>query len=400
MLTDTAPKHPAVDIVIVGAGIAGLWLANILKRRGFAVPVVEKDSIGGGQTLASQGMIHGGQKYALSADAGAQAQLSAAMPARWQACFDGCGELDLTSVAALSEQQVMWPAGGILADAAVFAAAKVVNAATHKLKRDEFPEALTQDKKFKGPVYGLPEKVLDVRSLLTALARPLKGAILKAAVTEVMPDGQVAIEQAGRSQALQAQLVIFTAGAGNEDAFRFLRLDAGKFTQRRPLRQVMVKHLPFALYGHGVVSAPKPRLTVTAARVDDEGYVWYLGGDIAEKGAAMDDAQAIDFAAQELAAVFPAIDWSNRQWATWFGDRAEPANPDGHLPAGPHVHQRGRVLMAWPTKLTFAPALADRVLEYIKTHHIAPHHPLPDLDGWPQAGHGSYPWETATWTTR
>lgn len=397
MLTDNAPKHPAVDIIVVGAGIAGLWVANILKRRGFSVLVIEKDSIGGGQTLASQGMIHGGQKYALSADASAQAQLSASMPARWQACFDGCGELDFTGVASLSEQQVMWPAGGVLADAAVFAAAKVVNTATRKLKRDEFPQALQADKKFKGPVYGLPEKVLDVRSLLHALARPLKGAILKATASEVMPDGQLAIMHDGRAQALQAQLVVFTAGAGNEDAFRLMRLDATKFTQRRPLRQVMVKSLPFDLYGHGVVSAPKPRLTVTAAPDGAGGYIWYLGGDIAEKGAAMSDAQAIDFARTELAAVFPAIDWSNKQWATWFGDRAEPANPDGHLPPGPHVHQRGRVLISWPTKLTFAPALADRVLDYIKTHNVMPHHALPLLDGWPQAGHGSYPWEMATW---
>ena len=53
------------DIVICGGGGSGLWLLNILKKAGFSVLLVEKNSIGGTQTIASQGMIHGGQRYML-----------------------------------------------------------------------------------------------------------------------------------------------------------------------------------------------------------------------------------------------------------------------------------------------------------------------------------------------
>lgn len=395
------PKLPAVDVIIVGAGIAGLWLANVLKRRGFAVAVFDRDSIGGTQTFASQGMIHGGQKYVLTGSLGAQAQPLAAMPARWQACFDGCGDVDLTGVAFASEDQIMWPAGGLVAGAAVLAAAKLVNAATEKLSPADFPDALRDKPKFKGPVYRLPEKVMNIRSLVTALAKPLQGRIFKGALSGLLPDGQVAFTQDGRETALHAQLVVCAAGTGNEEAFRLLRVGK-QATQRRPLKQVMVRPMPSALNGHGIVGSPKPRLTVTSARVDDSvsgtagDYVWYIGGNVAEEAAGMSDDDAIAFAQKELADVFPHIDWRGKEWATWSGDRAEPADPDGHLPAGPYVHQRGRVLVAWPAKLTFAPRLADQVVDIIEKHNIRPARDEVPQD-WPLAAMGAYPWETAQW---
>ena len=51
--------------IIVGGGISGLWLAAELKARNIPCCVIEKNALGQGQTLASQGMIHGGTKYAL-----------------------------------------------------------------------------------------------------------------------------------------------------------------------------------------------------------------------------------------------------------------------------------------------------------------------------------------------
>lgn len=379
------------DMVVLGAGIAGLWVANRLKRAGYNVIVIEHDQIGGGQTMASQGMIHGGQKYTIGGKVSDHAASLADMPARWQSCFDGYGEIDLTSVKFLSDSQVMWPAGSILSDVAVMGAAKLVNAETRKLKKDDFPLPLANKKKFKGPVYELPEKVLDTRSLMQALAAPLKGRILKGELNEVLPDGQVAIS----GMAIQAQLVIFTAGIGNEEAFRLLKL-AKQHTQRRPLRQVMVRPMDNTLYGHGIVGQPKPRVTVTAHPDEAGGYVWYLGGNIAEKSAALDADAAIALARDEMKDIFPDIDWENKEWATWAGDRAEPYDASGQLPPGPHVHQRGRILIAWPTKLTFAPALSDRVIEWLKDKEIEPQgkDAPPDL---PQAGIASYPWETAEW---
>lgn len=380
------------DVLIFGAGIAGLWLANTLKRAGYDVLVVENDKIGNGQTLASQGMIHGGQKYSIDSKASAQQINIAKMPERWDACLGGWGEIDLTATKILSENQIMWPAGSILSDIAVMGAAKLVNAATEKMKPDDFPVPLRDKKKFKGPVYNLPERVLDIRSLLLALTKNLKGRILKGDMQELQPDGQAAVS----GMVIQAQLIICTAGKGNERALELLKVKS-RHTQRRPLRQIMVRPMDDKLYGHGIVGAPKPRMTVTTHPDGQGAYVWYLGGNVAELGCTMEEDEAIAFAKKELMDVFPDIDWNNKQWATWSGDRAEPWQENGHLPPGPFVHQRGRVLLAWATKLTFAPALSDRVFDWLRDKDIKPRGMENKIPPLPTADIGSYPWETATW---
>lgn len=380
------------DMIIFGGGIAGLWLCNTLKRAGYNVILIEKDRLGAGQTLASQGMIHGGQKYVLQGAMTGHAASLAKMPERWESSFEGWGEIDLTSVKFLSETQVMWPAGSVLSAAAVLGAAKLVNASTKKLKKPEYPEVLAEKKKFKGPVFELPEKVIEVRTLIEALAKNVKGRLLQGEASELLPDGQVAVN----GMVFRAQLIIFTAGTGNEEALKMLKI-ADRHTQRRPLRQIMVRALEHPLYGHGIVGKPKPRLTVTSHPLQDGNYVWYLGGAVAEAGAAMDDEAALNFARKELQDVFPDIDWSEKEWATWHGDRAEPFDAKGDLPAGPFIHQRGRILLAWPSKLTFAPALSDHVFNWLKDKDIHPSAKTRPPAELKQAEIATYPWETAEW---
>ncbi|MEZ5480827.1 MAG: FAD-dependent oxidoreductase [Porticoccaceae bacterium] len=62
------PDHPEqtinVDIAIIGGGIAGLWLLNRLVSAGYNAILFEQSALSGSdQTVASQGMIHGGIKY-------------------------------------------------------------------------------------------------------------------------------------------------------------------------------------------------------------------------------------------------------------------------------------------------------------------------------------------------
>jgi hypothetical protein len=286
----------------------------------------------------------------------------------------------------------MWGAGSLLSGAAVFAAARFVNAATVPLKPEEVPAVLTQSGASRGAVYRLPEAVLDVRSLVSALARNLPGRVLRGDVTDLRPDGRVTVS----GSVLRGQRVIFAAGAGNEHARDLLR-ERGARTQRRPLRQIMVRPLPAPLFGHGIVNSPKPRITVTSHRCDG-GYVWYLGGAVAEKSASMDEPAALRFAKSELKAIFPRLDWDGKEWASWYGDRAEPLDASGELPVGPMASEYGNVLLAWPVKLTFAPALADHVHGLLRQGNIRPaaRSGLPPL---PPAEVGTYPWEGAAWQT-
>jgi glycine/D-amino acid oxidase-like deaminating enzyme len=377
------------DIMVFGGGIAGLWLGNTLSRAGYNVIVIESDKLGAGQTLASQGMIHGGQKYLLQGILTPHASAAARMPQRWQASLQGRGDVDLTSVEVLSEIQIMWPAGSLISAAAVLAAANSTTAGCKKLEQHAYPEVLRQQKRSRGPVYALPEKVLDMRSVILALAGKLPGRVLQGKVSSITPEGEVTVS----GQRLCAKLIVFAAGAGNELALEMLGWD-GRLTQRRPLRQVMVRPLPYALFAHGIAASRHPRVTVTSHSIGRDGYVWYLGGAVAETGANMDAASAVRFAADELKQIFPEIDWDQKEWATWHGDRAEPLDGSGHLPAGPVVHQFRQILMVWPTKLTFTPALSDLVLQRLEGVTPAAQAPPPPL---PAAGIGAYPWEVAKW---
>ena len=73
-----------VDVAIVGGGIAGLWLLNRAANAGYSTLLIEKAALGAGQTLASQGMIHGGVKYMLGGITTGASETIAGMPARWQ----------------------------------------------------------------------------------------------------------------------------------------------------------------------------------------------------------------------------------------------------------------------------------------------------------------------------
>ena len=54
----------STDVLIVGGGVAGLWLNARLRRLGYSTLLVDKGVLGGGQSAKSQGIIHGGTKYA------------------------------------------------------------------------------------------------------------------------------------------------------------------------------------------------------------------------------------------------------------------------------------------------------------------------------------------------
>ena len=109
------PSVISTDVLIVGAGVAGLWLNARLRRQGFSTVLVESASLGGGQSLKSQGIIHGGAKYALHGALTGASEAIADMPRRWREALSGSGELDLSGVRLLSEaitcgRPAPWPA--------------------------------------------------------------------------------------------------------------------------------------------------------------------------------------------------------------------------------------------------------------------------------------------------
>jgi glycerol-3-phosphate dehydrogenase len=360
------PRSFITDIAIIGGGIAGLWLLNRLRNAGYHALLLESDTLGGGQTIASQGIIHSGAKYTLTGKLTPAAQAVANMPSIWQACLDGVGDIDLRSARILSQHQYLWSLGGLASQIAAFFASKTLRSRVTSLSPKNYPD-IFQHPDFHGRVYELAETVLDVPSLIHALVQPCQDLILH---------GEL------KDYDIQAQRYIFTAGAGNEKY-----LPETLQMQRRPLQMVIVKHkIRMPIYAHCIEASPKPRITITTHTAADGDTIWYLGGQLAEAGVNKTELEQCQAAKTELELLFPWFDFSTAQWSTLNIDRAEPSQANGQLPDGVFVREVDDKIITWPTKLALAPQLAIEVLELLKKANITPQteqtpipaHPTPD----------------------
>jgi glycerol-3-phosphate dehydrogenase len=371
----------STDVLIVGGGIAGLWLNARLRRQGFATLLVENASLGGGQSVKSQGIIHGGAKYALHGALTGASEAIADMPRRWREALAGSGELDLSGVRLLSEAHYLWSPGSLAGNLTSFFASKAVRGRVDQVKGEQLPPAL-QHPRFKGKVYRLAELVLDVPSLIARLAELAGDGLLAAERIEPLceQDELVGLRVDGRE--IRAQRIVLSAGRGNAELLAALGLKQPA-QQLRPLHMVLVKGPSLKpLYAHCLGGGSKPRVTVTSHPAADGQWVWYLGGDLAEaEGVAREPAAQVRAAQKELGDLLPWVDFASAQWATLRVERAEPAQSGLVRPDNAFLAEQDRLLVGWPTKLALAPDFADRVLATLARDGVQPagHPPLPEL---------------------
>ncbi|TKJ66748.1 FAD-dependent oxidoreductase [Pseudomonas viridiflava] len=368
------PSVISTDVLIVGAGVAGLWLNARLRRQGFSTVLVESASLGGGQSLKSQGIIHGGAKYALHGALSGASEAIADMPRRWREALDGKGELDLSGVRLLSDAHYLWSPGTIAGNLTSFFASKAVRGRVDQVKGEQLPPAL-QHPKFKGKVYRLAELVVDVPSLINRLAELAGDSLLAAKQIEPLYEGDELIGLRVDGTDIHAQRIVLSAGGGNADLLKAVGISQPQM-QRRPLHMVLVKGPTLKpLYAHCLGGGTKPRITVTTHPAADGQWVWYLGGDLAEAdGVAREPEAQIAVARKELEALLPWVDLSQTQWATLRVDRAEPAQSGLVRPDNAFLDSQKRLMVGWPTKLALAPDFADRVLSVLSREGI---HPTP-----------------------
>lgn len=340
------------DILIVGGGIAGLWLLNILKKRGFSVVLLESEALGSGQTGKSQGIIHGGMKYALQGILTPSAKAISHMPTVWKQCLQGQGEINLSQVPVLSSKQYLWSTASLGSKLAGFVAGMTLKSNVHRLKKMDYP-AIFQHPDFNGQVTALDEIIIDVHALLNELAKPHLDCIFKMEYTKDI--------------CIHAQKTIFTAGNGNA-----LLTDQVKM-QKRPLHMVVVKHghdLP--IYAHCLGISSVPRITITTHKAHDGKTIWYLGGQIAEDGVKLNAEEQIQTAKTELQNLFSWIDFSEASFASFFVDRAENFQENGGKPDSCFMKEIENTITAWPTKLVLAPQLANDIIAYLDKSNITP----------------------------
>ncbi|MBX9735571.1 MAG: hypothetical protein K2X32_01480 [Phycisphaerales bacterium] len=428
-MSASTPAPTSLDALILGGGIAGLWTLALLRARGVRAGLLEVDALGQGQTLWSQGIIHGGVKYALGGRASAASRAISAMPGAWREALAGRGEVSLrglgTSAGAgagaggggarvLSESQVLWTTPGVMSRFAAAAASKAIRTPVKGLSAGERP-GIFGAAPSGVDVYRVDEPVLEVASVLRALARGHERSIARVSRVVSIEASDAAARGAGggagdgaaggaggvRVRAeiegpgsgeivIDAKMCILAAGSGN--AALGAMIDGGRWMrmQTRPLHMLVAtvpgaiareldeiaeragsggmseQHAPGAgamIFGHCLGASTVPRVTVTSSPGVDGAVHWLIGGGIAESGVERSEAQQISEGRAELRAclAWVADRLEGIELRAGRIDRAEGLMPDGARPDEPVIQHHGAVSSAWPTKLAFAPLLAERL---------------------------------------
>lgn len=385
-----------LDVLIFGGGAAGLWCLERFRAAGYHALLLESAALGCGQTIAAQGIIHGGGKYALRGVRDfAAVSATKEMPARWRASLAGKRDPDLSAVRVVAERCHLWlPKGSALARLqslgfmSVVARAGLLSTRPERLPEPQWPDALRGSAL---AVYALAEPVISTGSLLKALAARHEKYLHRYDSAALRFEGKSA--RIG-DVALEPRAIVLAAGAGNAALLAGLGV-GGEPMQRRPLGMVLLRGGLPPLFGHCVVGG-KTALTITAP----EQGLWQIGGELAEKLAReQDDSSARRIALREIHKRLPGIHLHHAEIAIYRAVRAEASTADQRRPSGVHAAELAPgVIAAWPTKLSMVPVLADEVFalatEALKQPAGYQHHPLPP---WPAPPIARYPWEEAAW---
>ncbi|HEX5277318.1 MAG TPA: FAD-dependent oxidoreductase [Fluviicoccus sp.] len=372
----------AVDCLILGGGLSGLWLLNVLRKAGYSTLLVHDNrELGGLQSLNSAGMIHGGAR--VGANLINRIEQLQDMPAIWENCLRGSGEMDLRGVRILSPEQHLWGPGGWRNRASLLAAAANTSGKIRKLGRDHFP-SLLRSPGFRGDVYRIEHPVIDCVSLLEELARPHGDCIYQAGQQDVhiqtddLHVSKAVFVRKGKVQLrIHPRQVFLTAGSGNAALLQDIGVNQ-PLMERRPIHMVCIHHpeLP-EFHGHCFTDGRRPRLTISTHRQADGSRLWYIAGTIAESGASRDETLQIQAVKAELQALLP---WQSLQGARFRGFIIDRIHPSGTLPWRPVqacVRPFGNNWLVWPTRLALAPNAGHQVMAGLAAAGFEPSLPQP-----------------------
>jgi glycerol-3-phosphate dehydrogenase len=369
-----------LDVLIFGGGAAGLWLLDELTRRGARALLLESDRLGAGQTIASQGIIHGGLKYTLQGALTPSAVQIRDMPGLWRDCLAGIRQPDLRGVRLRAPHCHLWRTDSLGSRLGMIGA------------------------RCPGVVARLDEQVIAPESLLATLFAENEKRVLSVSrsqiqiehgVSNTLRTVQLANPATGAKLNLAPRHVVLAAGRGNAELRRRCGLTDASM-QSRPLHMVVVRGQLPPLNGH-CVDRRTTRVTITSDRDAAGRTVWQVGGQIAEIGVELDECSLLARARSELQAVIPGIDLSRAEWASYRVDRAEQATPGGTRPESVGLLCEGNLITAWPTKLALVPHLAEQVLERISSPQTDAHEASEEeaaiCDAWPRPQVARLPWD-------
>lgn len=388
-----------VDLLIFGGGAAGLWLLDEARRAGIGVLLFDCNPLGTGQTIASQGIIHGGLKYTLNGLLNPSAKAIRTMPSYWQACLNGDREPNLLQVRMRAASCYLWRTDSLTSRVAMIGARAGLSTAPEEVSREHRPAVLRDAP---GIVASIREPVIDPRSFIETLhdRQPDRIALYSSVASAQRVNDRWQVTLTSHDQTtlqLRAGRVVFAAGQGNSGLREAFRL-AGPRMQRRPLHMTLLRGSLPVLNGHCVDGA-KTRVTITSDSLPGGEVVWQVGGQVSEDGVGLETDDLIAHVARELRQVLPGCSFDDVRWSTYRVDRAESIMPGFRRPDDVQIIEEKGTITAWPTKLALAPRLAERILDLIPKGEVGS--ASVELEGFRTPEVACLPWEEEdrSWTT-
>jgi glycine/D-amino acid oxidase-like deaminating enzyme len=379
-----------VDVVIIGGGVAGLWCRWSLVNAGYSVVLLERTKLGDGQTVASQGILHRGVKYALSSGAARAAAAAEESARAWDEAMSGRSGPDLSGVEIVAKNMLMWTDAGLLSKLTGAIASKVLTSHVAPADAADIPTFVDMRGR---SVYRVSETVINPASVLRCLVSAASGPIVSAEVRSISPGPERTVVATNAGE-FESGAVVLSAGEGNGPLLEMLGQKPDDWMQRRELHMVAASGAPGMLFGHWIASASdKPRLSITSANVGGVVH-WYIGGELAEVGVTHRADDQIEAAKSELEICFPGLDPEGWQFKTVRIARAEGKDAAGKRPDSPVVRaiEGTRALAVWPTKLVMSPAAADSVLKAVQSQVTPSGEPLHDLGQVTRPDYALSPW--------
>jgi|TARA_B100001964_G_scaffold244114_1_gene324304 glycine/D-amino acid oxidase-like deaminating enzyme len=362
----TTLRHVDTDIAIVGGGVLGLFLLNWCKKNNRNVVLIESNKLGMGQSIASQGMIHGGQRYNLMGKLSSHAKLVNQMRSLWLDYLNGDGDFDLSTTRLISNHQYLYQLNTLKSKLVGTFASYWMQKRIKKLSHDEYPKWFHQEC---GSWYRLDEPVVDMGSLLKNLAHELQSSIIYAKPSIIEQNDyrvkHIIFNDQNSECVLHAQNYFFCAGKSNQDFLSQFGIKPTTLMQLRPLRQFILFDAPVDFFGHILGLDPRPSMTITTHKHNGR-RIWYLGGKIATDYLDKDEAFYSKMIKLQLKKAYPMFDFKDLNIKHFDVDRAEPLAINGLLPDFPVINKlASNAFMSWPIKLCLAPLVAKLMLEKI-----------------------------------
>ena len=385
-----------IDVVIFGGGAIGLWLLDELHRAGYSAVLFESQALGAGQTIASQGIIHGGLKYTLKGLFTSSADAIKEMPARWRRCLSGEAKPDLRATPIRAQFCHLWSTDALRSRVGLFAASAALTVKPRPLSREDWPTVL---RGCTGSVSVLEEQVICPRGFVATLAAAhdrrlfqYRAGALKADIAGSQVSTITLTLASGLEIKVLPRTIVLAAGQGNAELRAIFGLSS-QAMQRRPVHITLARHIDLPMLNGHCVDGNKTRVTITSDHDASGRVIWQIGGQVSEDGVDMTRAQLVKHVKQELRAALPGFDTHGLEWSSYLIDRAEGANR-GQRPADATVLCEGNVITCWPTKLALVPAAAERIAALLPDP-IAPPLDSRVVKDWPAPQVAMPPWETA-----